>query len=271
MKSRGFTLIELLVVIAIIGLLATFSVVQLAGSREKARIAKGLSFSSQITHIAGDEAVGMWDFDECTGDTSYDKSGLGNNATLVNTPEWSTDTPSGKGCSMRIQSASQQYAVINNVLPKITSNRITVSVWAKSATEVWNDFGWIMSARTDFIIHPFQNERRLCIYFADGSSWLMAPETTPSNITNWHHYAFTYDSQTFIFYIDGKDIWKQNIGAYPFSYPNNPLYLGVDSPASGRFGDGWIDDAQIFNKALTATDIRYLYAEGGGESNIAKE
>ncbi|MCW1892001.1 MAG: type II secretion system GspH family protein [Candidatus Uhrbacteria bacterium] len=39
-RARGFTLIELLVVIAIIGLLATFAVVQLGASREKARDTK---------------------------------------------------------------------------------------------------------------------------------------------------------------------------------------------------------------------------------------
>jgi prepilin-type N-terminal cleavage/methylation domain-containing protein len=42
-KKRGFTLVELLVVIAIIGLLGTFSIVSLRGTRTKARDTKRMT------------------------------------------------------------------------------------------------------------------------------------------------------------------------------------------------------------------------------------
>lgn len=71
MKTRGFTLIELLVVIAIIGLLATMSVVSFSTSREKARLANGLAMSGQVLRGLGDEAIAVYNMDDCTGSTTH--------------------------------------------------------------------------------------------------------------------------------------------------------------------------------------------------------
>src|SRR3989344_5308294 len=94
MNKRGFTLIELLVVIAIIGLLATFAVVQLSGAREKARVAKGLSFQQSLLRSLGDDAAGIWNFDECSGSVANDMSGSGNNGAISSAAGWSTETAS---------------------------------------------------------------------------------------------------------------------------------------------------------------------------------
>ena len=87
-KNLGFTLIELLVVIAIIGILAGIVLVSLSGSREKAELAKNISFSSQIHRAFGAFAIGVWDFDSLDGGVYTDMSGYGshctpNNVTLV--------------------------------------------------------------------------------------------------------------------------------------------------------------------------------------------
>jgi len=52
-NKTGFTLIELLVVIAIIGLLSTLAVVQINISRDKARDAKKLSETKQLSKLLG--------------------------------------------------------------------------------------------------------------------------------------------------------------------------------------------------------------------------
>jgi len=274
MNKKGFTLIELLVVIAIIGLLATFAVVQLGGSREKARIAKALAFSGQMRRIAADEAVGIWGFDECSGTIAYDSSGLANNATLMNAPTWSTDTPSRTGCSMQLDGVSQ-YAVVNNILPDMTSNTLTVSVWVKSATPTWNAYGWFLSARTsgagrDFVFHPNTTAQSMTMYLGNGSSWFAALSVTPSDITVWHQYSFTYDGAFFVTYLDGRLIQKVAIAAPAFSTENVPLYIGSDSLIGGRYGSGWIDEVQIFNKTLTASEIQRRYAQQAQRFEMAQ-
>jgi prepilin-type N-terminal cleavage/methylation domain-containing protein len=262
--SRGFTLIELLVVIAIIGLLATFAIVQLSSSRDKARLASGLSFSAQMKRSAGDEAIAIWTFDDCAGSTAKDMSGLGNDATLVNAPTWSADTPDGKGCSMSLNGVNQ-YAVVNNILPQLTSNAITVSAWVKSSSATWNAYGWILSARTptngrNFIFHPYINSQTVTLYLGNASTWFSTANLIPADITKWHQYGFTYDGKMFIAYLDGRIATKTNVAPQTFAIENVPVYIGSDSLLSGRYGAGLIDDVQIYNKALTAKEMGSVFA-----------
>ena len=80
MKEKAFTLIELLVVIAIIGLIVSVTLVNLSDQRDKARIARGLYFSSSVKHAIGYDAIGEWSFDGNLKDTF---SGYGNNGNYI--------------------------------------------------------------------------------------------------------------------------------------------------------------------------------------------
>ena len=127
MKQKSFTLIELLVVIAIIGLLASIVIVNLAGTRGKASIARGLQFSQSVHHALGSEAVGIWSFDEGSGATAYDASGYGNNGTLYNfaSPHgWTTDTPSNTGYALSFDGVDDYVS-----LPSMKPQYFTISLW----------------------------------------------------------------------------------------------------------------------------------------------
>jgi len=90
-KNKSFTLIELLVVIAIIGLLASIVMISVGSAWEKARVAGGQRFASQLDHSL--EAVGSWRFDEGSGTTANDGSGYGYNGRVISTMSASTTNP----------------------------------------------------------------------------------------------------------------------------------------------------------------------------------
>jgi prepilin-type N-terminal cleavage/methylation domain-containing protein len=274
-EIRGFTLIELLIVIAIIGLLGTLSAVSFGNSRDKARIANGLAFSGQMLRVAGDEAIGIWNFDECTGTAASDQSGLNNHATVVNAPIWSTDTPNGKGCSLRMNGTSDQYAVASNVSPRIRSNSFSLSVWAKSAVPNWNLTGWILSStqgctNNGYLISPSAGTKTVSFYLGNGGTvWSLS--TVPSDITVWHQYGMTYDGATLTGYLDGKSIGKVSVNTtLDFSTLGTTNIGGhYKGGCNSNSGDGWIDQMQIFNKSLTAKEMHSIYAQVAQKPSIA--
>jgi len=81
-NKRGFTLIELLVVIAIIGLLSTLAIVSVNNARAKARDAKKVSETKQMSKLLAMYAVNNPDSTIiCSGGCV-----TGNDATTVNGP-----------------------------------------------------------------------------------------------------------------------------------------------------------------------------------------
>ncbi|MDD2697157.1 MAG: type II secretion system protein, partial [Candidatus Pacebacteria bacterium] len=140
-RNKSFTIIELLVVIAVIGLISSIVLVNLRGTREKARISKALEFNQSVNHALGSEAVGIWRLDEGAGATAYDSSGYGNNGTIVGTT-WTTGIL-GKALSFP---GVNNDVTINNFGQVAPKDEITISIWAKPNTLLGqHDLFWMSS------------------------------------------------------------------------------------------------------------------------------
>jgi len=127
-SSNGFTLIELLIVIAIIAILSAVVLVTTNSAKDKANLAKVLSWSSSLNDLLSADAVGIWTFNDGTG---ADSSGSGNDCTLHGGVT-SVDGIPQLGKAMQFDGVSGSYIDCGNGASLNITSAITISAWVKS-------------------------------------------------------------------------------------------------------------------------------------------
>jgi prepilin-type N-terminal cleavage/methylation domain-containing protein len=276
-KNNSFTLIELLVVIAIIGLLSSIVLVSTQGSRAKARIAKGLEFSQTIQNTIGSEAVGIWDFDNCT---ASDASGYGNNGT-INGAVCSSDTPySATGKNSMSFDGVDDYISAN--IPQLSTYTmpVTISAWIYvPSTWTWINGTIAAFPATSYGMGIYRVVTNNLIVFTARIGGGVSYGWINYNIQRdiWYHLMFTGNGATFDAYVNGVKI-NTSSAAYGvaagaditgvFQLATSTIYGGG---GGGYFG-GLIDDVRVYSQVLSQSQIQQLYAEElGGHKDLVME
>lgn len=98
------------------------------------------------------------------------------------------------------------------------------------------------------------------IYVQNGGGIYMAGGSITKN--EWAHLVVTYDGTTVRFYGNGAQKWTST-GTVPALNTGGPLCLGGDPTLSGEeFFDGNVDEVALYNKALTADQVKLHYEVG---------
>lgn len=103
-----------------------------------------------------------------------------------------------------------------------------------------------------------KNDGRLSMSFRWNDAYQTAG--TPASLNQWNHVAVTYEGGTAVkFYVNGQFIQESSLGAgIPANTQNGPLRIGsADDP--GHVFNGLIDEASIYKRALSATEIQEQY------------
>ncbi len=105
------------------------------------------------------------------------------------------------------------------------------------------------------IKHASSNSIEFFIYNA---GWRVAQVSVDSSFNGeWHHVAGTYDGSELKTYVDGiLGATVAHVGLIDVQIHN--LTIGNNSEESGRFYDGAIDEVNIYNRALSKGEIRFL-------------
>jgi hypothetical protein len=208
--------------------------------------------------------VGYWSFDEGSGSAAYDASGNGNDGTLywmsTSSDAWTT----GKAGSALSFDGSDDYVESST---NIVFDSITIEAWVKG--DLYGDGG--SSSNEIVTINNGGTNKSLDAYTTGNGvttatpRWEWGGNTINASVTidtNWHYIVGIFDGTSGIkkLYVDGIE---RASGTGSGSVTATVISIGKDAGNSAMAWDGLIDEVRIYNRALSAEEVRYHYNRGG--------
>jgi hypothetical protein len=210
--------------------------------------------------------VGYWSMDEGAGTIANDQSGYRNNGAITDST-WA-DGKIGKALLFDGSSGNVDVGLGSSL--KITGS-ITVSAWVNltsinaagtdddifSKSQSGNDFCWQLKGTEDC-----GSETIGLMISADGTTYGQRCGTTTLSIATWYHIAGVYNvaAQTIDVYLNGVLDNGTLVNSVPSSIynPDIPPTIG-NRYSGGEATHGTIDEVRIYNRAMSAGEIKRLY------------
>lgn len=207
--------------------------------------------------------IGHWNFNQPTGSVAPDSVG-GNNGTLTAGAAFVGGGIQGNAIDLTGGQVNLPVGVLNAIEAN-PSNSFAYSMWIRpeafgSYKTVFDTTGrqsslWINSASDGF----YQTS-------LGGGGNAYVPNWT---LNQWQHLVYQFDNttDTLSVYRDGVLNWSIITGAGDPLF-DQALVIGGNPSGGGTAWDGQIDDLQIYNRALTPTQINFLRDNPGANLNL---
>ncbi len=220
-----------------------------------------LMFAGQsYADVDPETIVGVWLFDEGSGDVALDYSGNGNDGTL-NGPEWTSESKFGGALEFNGADSYIEFATGESM----KTQQLTFMAWFN--TRKLDGYGHIFQTGNDwddmagcvFRVHQ-DGYAQAALAFGPGNTatWLSGPALEADT---WYHMVLTFDGTTAILYLDGVNVASGD-GQGEIMYDDQPVRIGTHSHDTGAAFDGFIDEVALFDVALEAEDIEAIMNNG---------
>jgi len=216
------------------------------------------SFSTIPTFAIKDTTLmGWWSLDEGQGTTALDWSGHDNHGDLVGGPQW---VAGQIGLALAFQNSRVVIPPSDSLSANLFQGSFTLAIWInpKRTGNTWQQV--FRAIKTDNASNDtlfLNNDGRLSWRGRVGGAWAgamceTAPDVVPAN--QWTHAAVTGDGTNFRIYVNGA--LSQEAAFQKTDGTNANYYIGGNTGATTESYAGMIDDARVYNKALTADEIK---------------
>lgn len=191
--------------------------------------------------------------------TWYDKSGYNTNGTLTNGPTFNT----GSGGSIVFDGVDDYTNIINPT--SIKNQDLTISIWIKPSPPANSitgiaDFdhasgqGWVIQSE------DATSNRYYYFGYYMGSGYQPATGAGVGvQLTNsvWQNLVYTKNGTLVIGYLNGVQAFSATASSSNIVYSaNKNLWLGGVVSIGGRFYNGNISQALIYNRGLSSTEVK---------------
>jgi len=189
--------------------------------------------------------VAGYHMEESSGTAAADFSGNGYNGVWVSTPTWQVSGKYGKSATALVGNGfyGDGWSAI--------SCPYTVTAWLGS-TNVADEV--VVFASGDTPVRATWNNLHLTVFNGNGSQ----AAASPSHAGALHLFCLVDDGTTQKMYVDGTEVTSQDSDEGQFlDYTNGG---GAIISSIGTSSNVTIDDPRVYDRALSAADVAYLYA-----------
>ena len=202
----------------------------------------------KLDHPLSRGLVGCWLLNENNGNKVHDYSGQGNLGTLTNMDPATDWVGSLHGGALDFDGYNDYLAI-----PIITTSTTTLSAWIKTSSGTLQIVFMGMTENNQFRIHADGNLR-----FLTNAAEDINIITTGVNVIDgkWHHIVAVNNGTNAYIYLDGIQKTSGAGSLNSRSWDRIGEYIEL-----GWYGFlGCIDEFRIYNRALSAQEIAWLYA-----------
>jgi type II secretory pathway pseudopilin PulG len=224
--------------------------------------------SSELFSINGEEGilsddvtyglVGHWKMDEATSTTVYDAMG-DYNGSMYGSPIRSTSTCKIAYC-LDFNGSTDYVNIPDSDGLDIGQPELTVSAWINPDTLTATTFA-VVNKNSPYLLWIDGTNKRVTTGLQQGVTWYWAYGGSNSIATStWTHILFSYDGTSRKIYVNGAQSGNTDTQiSGNISVGTASINLGRDGCCNRYYFNGKIDDVRVYNRALSADEIKQIY------------
>lgn len=190
-----------------------------------------------------------------------DLSGNGQNGQTVGSVSFADNGRIGKALSLTAE-GENSHVLVKHTSRLAIMGSLTLSAWSNVTQDMGETLFPIVTkgqVKEDYTLWAGRSGLELLMNWeTENEFWAHGTESrTAAN--QWHLLTATYDGRMVVYYLDGEQMASYT-NDKPIDASGEDLYIGTSYPGNLDRYPGLIDDLRIYNRALSAQEVRALFA-----------